>query len=95
MPIISRSGVSLAPGATVTWEVTFNPNNTFLPVAVPLAKPEPLTPGFAGVFLGVSNVRTSIKASGADAAYVILFDISNLAQIGNPIFHQVVVGFAQ
>ena len=95
MPVISRTGVGLAHGATVTWEVDFGVNNTFLPVVVPLAKPEPLTPGFAGVFLGVSNVRTSIKAVGADAAYVVLFDVTNLAQTGIPIFHQVIVGFAQ
>ena len=44
MPAESRVGVFLAPGASVTWECTFNPNNFFLPVGVPLAKPLPLLP---------------------------------------------------
>lgn len=95
MPIESRVGVYLAPGARVTWECTFNPNNLFLPITVPLAKPLPLLPGFAGVSIGVSNIRTSIKATGPDAAYTVLFDITNLASIGGPIFHRAVVGFAQ
>lgn len=93
MPIISSAIATIAPLATVGWELDYGLNNPFLPVGLPVAKPEPLSPGFAGVFLGVQNVRTSIRASGGSAGYQLLFDVKNLASIGIPIPYQVVVGF--
>jgi hypothetical protein len=93
MPIISNTVAAVAPGASVTWEVTYNPNNTFLPVGIPLPKPLPLTPGFAGVFLQVSNVRSTIIVVAGGAAYGLLCDVTNVATTGMPISHQLVVGF--
>lgn len=95
MPIISSNVATLAAGTTVTWEVTFRPGVTFLPVTVPIAKPAVPSPGMAGVFLGVSNMRTSVAAQGAQAEYAVLFDITNQASIGGPIPYYAVVGTAQ
>jgi hypothetical protein len=94
MPIISTGFNTLAPGATVAWEIPFAPNNQFLPVPVPIVKPF-LAVGNAGVFLGVSNIRTTIDVIGGLPAYSVLVDVTNQASVGGPIVYELVVGFAQ
>ena len=94
MPIVSTGFNTLAPGATATWEIRFQPNNQFLPAPVPIVKPF-LALGNTGVFLGVSNVRTTIENIGGSPTFVVLVDVTNHASVGSPIVYELVVGFAQ
>jgi len=94
MPIISTGLNTLGPGATVTWEIAFTPNDQFLPVPIAVVKPF-LAVGNAGVFLGVSSVRTTIDVIGGLPTYAVLVDVTNQASVGGPIVYELVVGFGQ